>query len=78
MGSDDRHRRVISGDTVLVHGSRGVSIFALQFARLLGGRMIATTSTAKKATLGASKVVNYTEAQVRDVKVRELTMAFGV
>ena len=29
LGSDDRHRPVIRGDTVLVHGSRGVSIFAL-------------------------------------------------
>jgi NADPH:quinone reductase-like Zn-dependent oxidoreductase len=42
------HRRVIAGDTVLTQGSGGVSVFALQFARLLGARVIATTSTAEK------------------------------
>ena len=40
------HRRVTAGDTVLTQGSGGVSVFALQFARLLGARVIATTSTA--------------------------------
>jgi len=47
---------------VLIQGSGGVSVFALQFARLLGAR---ATSTAEKAerlkALGASDVVNYTE-----------------
>src|SRR5712671_6649064 len=43
------HRRVTAGDTVLTQGSGGVSVFALQFARLLGARVIATTSTAEKA-----------------------------
>src|SRR6202048_2721253 len=38
------HRRVTAGDTVLTQGSRGVSVFALQFARLLGARVIATSS----------------------------------
>ena len=42
------HRKVTAGDTVLTQGSGGVSIFALQLARLLGARVIATTSTAKK------------------------------
>jgi len=42
-------RRVIAGDTVLTQGSGGVSLFALQFARLLGARVIATTSSSKKA-----------------------------
>jgi NADPH:quinone reductase-like Zn-dependent oxidoreductase len=37
------HRRVTAGDTVLTLGSGGVSVFALQFARLLGARVIATT-----------------------------------
>ena len=36
-------------DTVLTQGSGGVSVFALQFARILGARVIATTSTAEKA-----------------------------
>jgi NADPH:quinone reductase-like Zn-dependent oxidoreductase len=37
------HRRVTAGDTVLTQGSGGVSVFALQFARVLGARVIATT-----------------------------------
>src|ERR1700746_620324 len=32
------HRRVTAGDTVLTRGSGGVSVFALQFARILGAR----------------------------------------
>jgi NADPH:quinone reductase-like Zn-dependent oxidoreductase len=43
------HRRVTAGDTVLTQGSGGVSVFALQLARVLGARVIATTSTAEKA-----------------------------
>jgi NADPH:quinone reductase-like Zn-dependent oxidoreductase len=42
------HRRVTAGDTVLIQGSGGVSVFALQFARVLGARVIATTSTVEK------------------------------
>jgi NADPH:quinone reductase-like Zn-dependent oxidoreductase len=53
------HRKVTAGDTVLTQGSGGVAVFALQFARLLGARVIATTSTAEKAerlkALGASE-----------------------
>jgi NADPH:quinone reductase-like Zn-dependent oxidoreductase len=56
------HRRVTPGDTVLTQGSGGVSIFALQFARLLGAQVIATTSSAAKAerlkSLGAAAVIN--------------------
>jgi NADPH:quinone reductase-like Zn-dependent oxidoreductase len=59
------HRQVTAGDTVLTQGAGGVSVFALQLARVLGARMIATTSTAEKAerlkALGASDVINYTE-----------------
>jgi NADPH:quinone reductase-like Zn-dependent oxidoreductase len=43
------HRRVTAGDTVLIHGTGCVSVFALQFARVLGVPVIATTSTAEKA-----------------------------
>ncbi len=54
-----------AGDTVLTLGSGGVSVFALQFARILGARVIATSSSAEKAkrlkALGASEVVNYPE-----------------
>ncbi len=59
------HRRVTAGDIVLTQGTGGVSIFALQFARLLGAQVIATTSSAAKAerlqVLGAAAVVNYIE-----------------
>jgi NADPH:quinone reductase-like Zn-dependent oxidoreductase len=72
-----RDRLVTAGDTVLTQGSGGVSVFALQFARILGARVIATTSTAEKAewlkALGASDVINYTETSDWDAKVRELT-----
>jgi iron complex transport system substrate-binding protein len=43
------HRRVTAGDTVRTQGSGGVAVFALQFAQVLGARVIATTSTAEKA-----------------------------
>jgi len=76
------HRRVTAGDTVLTQGSGGVSVFALQLARVLGARVIATTSTADKAerlkALGASDVINYTETPDWDEKARELTDGRGV
>ena len=75
-------RRVIAGDTVLTQGSGGVSVFALQFARLLGARVIATTSTPEKTerlkALGASEVINYKETPDWDQKARELTDGRGV
>jgi NADPH:quinone reductase-like Zn-dependent oxidoreductase len=76
------HRKVTAGDTVLTQGSGGVSVFALQLARLLGARVIATTSTAEKAerlkALGASEVINYTQTPDWDEKARELTDGRGV
>src|SRR3954468_22771320 len=76
------HRRVTAGDTVLTQGTGGVAVFALQFARVLGARVIATTSTAGKAerlkALGASDVINYAETPDWDAKVRELTDGRGV
>ena len=76
------HRRVYCGDTVLTQGSGDVSVFALQFARLLGARVIATTSTAEKAerpkALGASEVINCTKTPDWDTRVRELTDDRGV
>jgi NADPH:quinone reductase-like Zn-dependent oxidoreductase len=74
------HRRITAGDTVLTQGSGGVSVFALQFARL--SRVIATTSTTAKGerlkVLGASDVINYTETPDWDKKARELTDGRGV
>ncbi|KXX74149.1 putative zinc-type alcohol dehydrogenase-like protein YogA [Madurella mycetomatis] len=58
-------RPVKKGDTVLVQGTGGVSLFALQFAKAAGATVIATTSTAEKAEvlkkLGANHVINYRE-----------------
>jgi NADPH:quinone reductase-like Zn-dependent oxidoreductase len=56
-------RALKPGQTVLTQGTGGVSIFALQFAKAAGARVIATTSSAKKAELlkkyGADHVINY-------------------
>ncbi|KAL1597771.1 hypothetical protein SLS60_008258 [Paraconiothyrium brasiliense] len=53
------------GQTVLTQGTGGVSIFALQFAKAAGARVIATTSSQEKADLlrklGADHVINYKE-----------------
>lgn len=52
-----------AGETVLVLGTGGVSIFALQFAKLAGARVLATTSSDEKARrlleFGADAVHNY-------------------
>lgn len=51
------------GDTVLIQGTGGVSLFALQFARMNGAHVIATTSSpereARLKALGAHATVNY-------------------
>jgi NADPH:quinone reductase-like Zn-dependent oxidoreductase len=51
------------GSVVVTQGTGGVSLFALQFAKMLGARVIATTSSdakaAKLAELGADAIVNY-------------------
>ena len=55
--------RVRPGSVVVTHGTGGVALFALQFAKMLGARVIATTSGDDKAAelrrLGADAVVNY-------------------
>jgi NADPH:quinone reductase-like Zn-dependent oxidoreductase len=54
-----------AGRTVLVQGTGGVSIFALQFAKLLGATVVATSSSEERLgrlrELGADAVVNYRE-----------------
>jgi NADPH:quinone reductase-like Zn-dependent oxidoreductase len=70
------------GQTVLTLGSGGVSLFALQFAKLFGARVIATTSSDDKAArlkeLGADTVINYRSAPDWHVKARELSGGRGV
>jgi NADPH:quinone reductase-like Zn-dependent oxidoreductase len=57
------HARVVAGQTVLVQGTGGVSIFALQLARLMGAQVIVTSSSEQKLArakeLGAAHGVNY-------------------
>ena len=71
-----------AGHSVLVQGSGGVSIFALQLARAVGATVIATTSSAAKAeklkALGAAEVVNYAEVPEWGKAVRALTGGRGV
>jgi NADPH:quinone reductase-like Zn-dependent oxidoreductase len=54
-----------AGETVLVQGSGGVSVFALQIAKSLGARVIATSSSDEKLeklhALGADDLINYKE-----------------
>jgi NADPH:quinone reductase-like Zn-dependent oxidoreductase len=68
---------VKAGDVVLTQGTGGVSVFALQFAKLLGARVIATSSSDAKLTrvleLGASDGINYKTTPEWGGKARELT-----
>ncbi len=58
-----RHGAIRPGQTVLVQGTGGVALFALQFARLAGAEVIAISSTDEKLErlreLGAAHVINY-------------------
>ena len=70
------------GQTVLVMGSGGVSVFALQLAKAAGARVIATTSSDEKTQrlreLGADCVVNYRTRADWDQAVLEHTNGTGV
>jgi NADPH:quinone reductase-like Zn-dependent oxidoreductase len=74
--------QVGAGDTVLVQGTGGVSIFALQFARLLGARVIVTSSSDDKLQrareLGAHELINYRQVPEWGRQVREVTGGRGV
>ena len=63
--------------TVLTQGTGGVSLFALQFAKMCGARVIATSSTDAKIerlkSLGADVTINYTITPDWGKKARELT-----
>ncbi len=68
---------VTAGDVVLTQGTGGVSVFAVQFARLLGARVIATSGSDAKLTrvlqLGASDGINYKTTPEWGGRARELT-----
>ena len=69
--------RVKAGDSVLVQGTGGVSLFALQFARLLGAFTIVTSSNDAKleraSELGADAVINYRATPGWGRRAREIT-----
>ena len=69
------------GDSVVVLGTGGVSIFALQFARFLGARVIVTSSSDQKLVrakeLGAAEVINYKTDPDWPKAVMELTEDIG-
>lgn len=70
------------GSTVLVQGSGGVSVFALQFAKAAGARVIATSSSDAKLerlkALGADELINYKDVPAWGAKALELTGGRGV
>ena len=70
------------GDTVLIQGTGGVSLFALQFAKAAGARVIATSSSDEKLEklkrLGADDVINYKAVPEWGQKAKALTDGRGV
>ena len=74
--------RVQPGETVLLQGTGGVSLFALQFARLLGATAIVTSSSdaklARARELGADEVINYRTTPDWGRRAREIAGGEGV
>jgi len=74
--------RLAAGASVLLLGTGGVSIFALQFAKLLGLRAIITSSSDEKLErarqLGADEGINYRQTPEWGARVKELTGGIGV
>ncbi|PNS18900.1 Quinone oxidoreductase-like protein 2 [Sphaceloma murrayae] len=75
-------KRLMPGQWVLTQGTGGVSVFAVQFAKAAGARVIATTSSAEKADrlkqLGADHVINYKEDTNWGETAKKLTGGIGV
>jgi NADPH:quinone reductase-like Zn-dependent oxidoreductase len=74
--------KIQAGDTVLVQGTGGVSIFALQFAKAAGATVIATSSSDAKLeklkALGADHVINYKDTPEWGAAAKALTGGKGV
>ena len=75
-------RSLKPGDWVLTQGTGGVALFAVQFAKAAGARVIATTSSSDKEVklkeLGADLVINYKQTPEWGSKAKELTGGQGV
>jgi len=74
--------QVKAGDSVLTLGTGGVSVFALQFAKMHGARVIATSSSDEKLEkakrLGADEVINYKRTPDWYKEVLRLTDKLGI
>ena len=74
--------RLKSGETVLVQGSGGVSVFALQLAKTFGATVIATSSSEEKLeklkSLGADHLINYKTHPEWGKEVLKITNNEGV
>jgi NADPH:quinone reductase-like Zn-dependent oxidoreductase len=70
------------GDKVLVLGTGGVSLFALQFAKMLGAMVIITSSNndklARARTMGADETINYLDIPEWGRRAREIAGGDGV
>lgn len=77
-----RRSRVRPGETVLIQGTGGVSLFATQFAAALGARPVVISSSDEKleraAALGAWAGINYRKFPAWEERVVELTEGAGV
>ncbi|MGC1442749.1 MAG: NAD(P)-dependent alcohol dehydrogenase [Burkholderiaceae bacterium] len=71
-----------AGDTVLLLGTGGVSVFALQFAVMMGARVIITSSSddklARASQMGAWQTINYRNNPDWEKAVLDLTQGRGV
>jgi NADPH:quinone reductase-like Zn-dependent oxidoreductase len=71
-----------AGETVLLLGTGGVSIFALQFAKILGAKIVITSSSDEKLerarSMGAHATINYKTHPDWQEQVLELTTGEGV
>jgi NADPH:quinone reductase-like Zn-dependent oxidoreductase len=76
------HTPAVPGDSVLLQGTGGVSIFALQFAAAAVLRPIITSSSDEKLVrakqLGAAEIINYKSTPEWDEAARKLTSGEGV
>ncbi|KAL9082524.1 MAG: hypothetical protein Q9159_006350 [Coniocarpon cinnabarinum] len=72
---------VKAGDWVLTQGTGGVSIFALQYAKAAGARVVATTSSAAKSQilkdLGADVIINYKDTPEWGAEAKKATGGAG-
>jgi len=76
------HARLKAGDTILLQGTGGVSIFGLQFAHAMGIRAIITSSSdaklARAKTLGAAFCINYKTTPDWEKAAMQFTGGVGV